>query len=91
MASSPSSYISQEHFGDFENHIRGIGYMLLRKKGYDGQGIGKRIQDIISPIIIAMRVKNEAPGFGGTKENAITTKITFVKVKDVANLTCSLE
>jgi hypothetical protein len=34
--------ISLEQIDDVENHTRNIGFELLRKMGYDGQGIGKR-------------------------------------------------
>jgi len=30
LVSSPSLDISQEHFGEFENHTRGIGLKLLK-------------------------------------------------------------
>jgi hypothetical protein len=59
LVSSPSLDISQENFGEFENHTRGIGSKLLRNMGYDGQGLGKRRQGIISPIVVTLRVKHE--------------------------------
>jgi hypothetical protein len=42
LLSSPSLEFSQDNFGEFEKHTRGIGSKLLRHMGYDGQGIGKR-------------------------------------------------
>ena len=41
MVSSPSLDISQDHFGEFEKHTRGIGMKFLRHMGYGGQAIGK--------------------------------------------------
>jgi len=41
LVTSPSLDLSQENLGNFENHTRGIGSKLLRKIGYDRQGIGK--------------------------------------------------
>lgn len=51
LVSSPSLDISQDHFGVFEKHTRGIGLRLLRRMGYNGQGIGKGNQGILSPIV----------------------------------------
>jgi hypothetical protein len=39
LVNSPSKILPQETFGDFENHTRGISSKLMRKMGYDGQGI----------------------------------------------------
>jgi hypothetical protein len=41
LVSSPSLDISQENFGEFEKHTRGIGSKLLRYMGYDGKGYRK--------------------------------------------------
>jgi hypothetical protein len=83
--------LSQEHIGDFENHIRGIGSNLLRQMGYNGQGIRKRSQYIISPIVVELRVKHEGLCFEGIEEKAMTTKITFVKEKYILYLSYSLK
>jgi hypothetical protein len=89
LVSSPSLDISQENFGEFEKHTRGIGSKLLRKMGYDGQGLGKRRQGILSPIVATLWVKHEGLGFNGRGENPMTMKTTFVKVKDMTELACS--
>jgi hypothetical protein len=48
--------------------------------GYDGQGIGKRRQGILSPIVVTPWAKHEGLGFDGRSENSITMKKTiFVK------------
>jgi hypothetical protein len=60
---SPSLDFFQEHFVDFEKHTRGIGSKLLKCLGYDGQGIGKRRQGIISTIVATLWVKHEGLGF----------------------------
>lgn len=58
--------------------------------GYDDQGIGKRSQGIISSVVVELRVKHEGLGFSVTKKKAMTTRITFVEAKDVADLAFSL-
>lgn len=58
--------------------------------GYDDQGLGKRNQAIISSIVVEPRVEHEGLGLSGPEEKAMTTKITFVKAKDVADLAFSL-
>jgi hypothetical protein len=89
MVSSPSIDLSQEHLGEFEKHTKGIHSKLLRQMGYNGQGLGKRSQEIISTIIAEPRVKHEGLGFCGTEEKAISTKVTLAKEKNVADLACS--
>jgi hypothetical protein len=74
LVSSPSICIPQEKLGEFEKHTRGIGSKLLRKMGYDGQGLGKRRQGILSPIVATPRAKHEGLGFDGRSENPITMK-----------------
>jgi hypothetical protein len=54
--------------------------------GYDGQGLGKRRQGILSPIVATLRVKHEGLGFDGRGENPMTMKTTFVKEKDMVEL-----
>jgi hypothetical protein len=52
MVKSSSKILSQEFFGDFENHTRGINSKFMRKMGYDGQGIGRECQGIVIPIVL---------------------------------------
>lgn len=70
----------------FEKHTIVIGFKLLRKKGCDGHGIGKRSKGITSPIIDEPKVKHEALGLTGTKEKTMSTKIMFMKERLVAEL-----
>jgi hypothetical protein len=39
MVGSPFKTLSQEIAGDFEKHTKVIGSKIMRKMGYDGQGI----------------------------------------------------
>jgi hypothetical protein len=89
MVNSSFLDISQEHFGEFEKNTKGISLKLLHNILYDGQGIGKRRQSILSPIVATLRVKHEGLGFDGRGGNSMTTKTTFVKVKYMTELTCS--
>jgi hypothetical protein len=57
--------------------------------GYDGQGLGKRRQGILSPIVATPWVKHEGLGFNGRMENPMTMKTIFVKAKDMSELACS--
>jgi hypothetical protein len=59
--------------------------------GYDGQGIGKRTQGILIPIIDTPWVKHKGLCFDGILENSMTMKTTFVKDKDMSKLAFSLE
>jgi hypothetical protein len=54
--------------------------------GYDGQGIGKKIQGILIPIVVSFRAKHEGLGFDGRSENPMTMKTIFVKAKDMLEL-----
>jgi hypothetical protein len=56
---SPSIEISEENLHEFKNHTREIGYKIIRKIGYDGQGIGHIIQGILSPNLVIPRAKHE--------------------------------
>jgi hypothetical protein len=49
--------------------------------GYDGQGLGKRRQGILSPIVAMPKAKHEGLIFVGRSENSITMKTIFVKEK----------
>jgi hypothetical protein len=51
MLISPPNTLFQETFHEFEKHTRGIGSNLMRKMGYDGQGISKEGQGIVIPIV----------------------------------------
>jgi hypothetical protein len=64
---------------------------MLRKMGYDGQGLGKSRQDILSPVVDTLKVKHEGLGSNGKWENPMTMKTTFVKSKDMVVLACSLK
>jgi hypothetical protein len=76
MVNSPSNTL-----GDFEKHTRGIGSKLMRKMGYDGQGIGKEGQGILIPIVAQQRPKHEGLGFSGQEANTSATQTTFVKAR----------
>jgi hypothetical protein len=73
MVSSPSN-LSQEHFGDFDNHTRGIGSKLIKQMSCNGQELGKRSQGIINPIVAELKVKHEDLGFNGTEERHRTPR-----------------
>jgi hypothetical protein len=81
MVNSPSKTLPQETFGDFENHTRGIISKIMRKMGYDGQGIGKEGQGILIPIVSQQRPKHEGLGFSGQEANTSSTQTTFVKAR----------
>jgi hypothetical protein len=68
--------------------MRGIGSNILRKMVYDGQGLGKRRQGILSPIVFTPWAKLEGLGFDGrSHENSFTIKKTiFVKEKEMFKL-----
>lgn len=55
MVSSIYTNISQEPFGGFEKNTKGIISKLTTQIGYNGQGIGKRKQGIVNPIIVEYR------------------------------------
>jgi hypothetical protein len=91
LVSSPFVDNSLEQIGDFEKCTRGIGSNLLRHMRYDGQGLGKGSQGILSPIVIAQRGKHEGLIFDGRVENPITMKTIFAKAKNMSELACSSE
>jgi hypothetical protein len=51
--------------GDFELHTRCIGSKLMKKRGYDSQGIYKRGQGTNDPIMVEPMMKHEGLGFYG--------------------------
>jgi hypothetical protein len=51
--------------------------------GYNGQGVGKRRQGILSPIIATLWVKHVGLGFDGRGSKPMTMKTTFLKAKDM--------
>jgi hypothetical protein len=67
LVRSPLLEFSQQHFGEFEKHTKGIGLKILRKIDYYGQGLGKRRQGILSPIVATPRVKHVCLGFDQRK------------------------
>jgi hypothetical protein len=89
LVSSPSLEIPQDNLGEFEMHTKGIGSKLLREMGYNGQGLGRRRKDIISPIVVESGVKPKSLGFNNGEEKAMNNKITFVKEKDTKKLVYS--
>jgi hypothetical protein len=52
LVQSPSIEISQYNLDEFEKNTICIGSKLLKKMGYDGQGLGNRIQGILIPIVV---------------------------------------
>jgi hypothetical protein len=91
LVCSPSIDISHEELGEFENHTIGIGSKILRKMGYDGQGIGRRKQGILNPIIDMSWVKHEGLCFDGGDAKPMTMKTTFVRKKDMPEFPYSSE
>jgi len=86
LVSSPFIDIFQEKLGEFEKHTRDIGSKLLRKMGYDGQGLGKRRQGILSPIVATPRVKHEGSSFDARGANPMTMNTIFVKATSLMHL-----
>jgi len=62
----------------FEKNTRGIASKFLRKMGYDGQGIGKTRQGILSSIVSTPWFKHEGLGFDYRMENPMTIMTNFV-------------
>lgn len=69
MVTSPfkefSQYVLEEPFGNFGKHNRGISSKLIRKMGYNGQGLCKRSHRIVNPTVTEHRARHEVLGFGG--------------------------
>jgi hypothetical protein len=83
MINSLSKTLSQETFGDFEKNTRGIGSKIMRKMGYDGQGILKESQWILIPIVAQHRPKHEGPRFSRQEASASLAQTTFVKARGI--------
>jgi hypothetical protein len=69
---SSSLDFSHDNFGEFEKYTRGIISKILWYMGCDGQGLGKRRQGILSPIIATPWVKHVGLCFDGIFENSMT-------------------
>ena len=63
-----SQFILEDPFGNFEKHTKDIDSKLMKQLAYNGEGLGKRSQGIINPILVEHRVKHEILGFGGQEE-----------------------
>ena len=59
-----------EGVGDWERHTRGIGQKLMSKMGYKpGQGLGKNLQGISTPVEAVKRKGKGTVGFHGTERS----------------------
>jgi len=90
LVGTSSLDFSQEHFCDFEKYTTNISSKLLRYMGYDGKGLGKTRQRILSPVVSTSWFKHEGLGFNGRKEEPVTRKTIFVKAKYMPKLVFSL-
>jgi hypothetical protein len=81
MVNSPSNTISQETFGGFEKHTKGIGYKFMKKMGYDGQWIENQGQEILIPIVAQPRPKYEGLRFSEKEASISSSQTTFFKTR----------
>jgi hypothetical protein len=81
MVNSPSNTISQETFGGFEKHTKGIDYKFMKKMGYDGQWLENEGQEILIPIVAQPRPKYEGLRFSEKEASISSSQTTFFKTR----------
>lgn len=68
---------SNDEFGSWEKHTKGIGQKLLLQMGYEpGKGLGKSLQGITTPIEAKLRKGKGAIGLYGPEQPTMTRAAT---------------